>query len=137
MVETQLLKIDKIVLFLLLMMPSLGAFSQATEQDDDLIALLTRMKHVKLFQASYPQEKVYVHFDNTAYFKGEHIYFKAYVVRTDKSAPTDLSRVLYVDLLNPSGFVQHKCKLKIEHGEAHGDIPLDSLIGTGFFEVRA
>ncbi len=127
----------KITLFLLFLMPFLGAFSQATGQDDDLIALLTRMKHVKLFQASYPQEKVYVHFDNTAYFKGEHIYFKAYVVRTDKSAPTDLSKVLYVDLLNPSGFVQHKCKLKIEHGEAHGDIPLDSLIGTGFFEVRA
>ena len=127
----------KIVLFQLLMMSFLGAFSQETGQDDDLIGLLARMKHVKLFQASYPQEKVYVHFDNTAYFKGESIYFKAYVVRTDKSAPTDLSKVLYVDLLNPSGFVQHKCKLKIKHGEAHGEIPLDSLIGTGFFEVRA
>ena len=126
-----------IILFLLFLIPSFGVYSQSTEQDSDLFNMLACVRHVKIFQASYPQEKVYLHFDNTAYFKGEKIFFKAYVVRTDKSCPTDLSKVLYVDLLNPSGFVQHKCKLKLEHGEAHGAIPLDSLVGTGFFEVRA
>ncbi len=95
------------------------------------------MKHMKVFQMTFPQEKVYLHFDNTAYFKGERIFFKAYVNRTDKGIPTDISSVLYVDLLNPSGDVIHKCKLKIENGMASGDIPLDSIIGNGFFEVRA
>lgn len=95
------------------------------------------MNRAMRFQQAFPQEKVYVHFDNTGYFKGERIWMKAYVTRTDNGLPTDLSRVLYVDLLNQSGDIVAKRKLKIEHGEAAGDIDTDSIIGTGFFEVRA
>lgn len=95
------------------------------------------MNRAMRFQQAFPQETVYVHFDNTGYFKGERIWMKAYVTRTDNGQPTDLSRVLYVDLLNQSGDVVAKRKLKIEHGEAAGDIATDSIIGTGFFEVRA
>ena len=82
-------------------------------------------------------EKVYLHLDNTGYFKGETIWFKAYVVRCDTEQRTDLSRVLYVELLNPSGDVVEKRKLPIENGEAHGDIKVDSILTTGFYEIRA
>lgn len=90
------------------------------------------------FNVAVPQEKVYLHFDNTGYFANETMWFKAYVVRTDKSRPTDLSRVLYVELLNPSGDVIKTRKLHIDDkGQAHGDIKLDTLFGSGFYEVRA
>ena len=99
--------------------------------------LLNYVRHAMLFNETFPQEKVYLHFDNTGYFKGEHIWFKAYVVRADKRTATGMSKVLYVDLLNPSGDVIKRNKLKIENGVAHGDILLDDLLGTGFYEVRA
>ena len=38
------------------------------------------------------QEKVYIHMDNTCYFKGDTIWYKAYVVRADNNHYTDMSR---------------------------------------------
>ena len=125
------------LLFILLIAKANLSIAQTNDSISDFNHVIALMKHMKVFQMTYPQEKAYLHFDNTAYFKGEHIYFKAYVVRTDKGQFTDLSSVLYVDLLNPSGDVIHKCKLKLENGQANGDIPLDSIYGNGFFEVRA
>ena len=125
------------MLFIMLNLLLVGVHAQA---DGDSVAfnrMIAMMKHIKVFQMTYPQEKVYMHFDNTGYFKGERMYFKAYVTRTDRGLPTDISKVLYVDLLNPSGDVIHKSKLRLEKGEAHGDIAIDSIIGTGFYEVRA
>ena len=66
------------------------------------------------------------------------MWFKAYVIKTDNGTPTNLSKVLYVELLNPSGDVIKTRKYPIdEKGEAHGDLKLDTLLGTGFYEVRA
>ena len=97
-------------------------------------SLLNYVKHAMLFNKVYPQEKVYLHFDNTGYFKGEHIWFKAYVTRADMQTPTTVS---HVEVLNPSGDVVERRKLPIDNGVAHGDILLDSILGTGFYEVRA
>ena len=103
----------------------------------DSARMLDCLNHVLYFNQYYPQEKVYLHLDNTGYFKGETIWFKAYVVRCDTEQRTDLSHVLYVELLNPSGDVVEKRKLPIENGEAHGDIKVDSILTTGFYEIRA
>lgn len=110
---------------------------QAQEADSSLVKILTYMKRTMMFNQSLPQEKVYLHFDNTGYFKGETIWFKGYVVRADNNRPTDKSAVLYVELVNPSGDVVETRKLKVVNGEANGDIKLDSIYGTGFYEVRA
>lgn len=100
--------------------------------------IISYVQHVMGFNKAVPQEKVYMHFDNTGYFEGETIWFKAYVTRADNGRPTDLSKVLYVELLNPSGDVIKTQKYYInEQGQTHGDIKVDSLFGTGFYEVRA
>ena len=59
--------------------------------------IISYVQHVMGFNKAVPQEKVYMHFDNTGYFEGETIWFKAYVTRTDNGHPTDLSKVLYVE----------------------------------------
>ena len=101
---------------------------------DNILAYLRNAMRFNLYS---PQEKVYLHFDNTGYFKGEYIRFKAYVTRCDTERKTDLSHILYVELVNPSGDVVEKRKLKIVDGEADGDIKVDSIQTTGFYEVRA
>ena len=107
------------------------------DSDSTLTRVLQYMKHAMVFNRTMPQEKVYLHFDNTAYFKNETMHFKAYVTRTDRQALTNISRVLYVELLNGSGDIVLKRKVKLENGLGNGDFALDSIFGSGFYEVRA
>lgn len=84
------------------------------------------------------QERVYMHFDNTSYYSGDTIWFKAHVTRYNNDKPTTLSRLLYVELLSPEGKVLCRQKKKIEsNGTCHGYFELDPLYMSGYFEVRA
>ena len=99
--------------------------------------LFSFVRNIERFNHNFPQEKVYLHFDNTGYFRGETIWFKAYVVRADNYKYTDMSSVLYVELLNPTGDVIETRKLKVKDGQADGSFKLDNLFTSGFYEVRA
>lgn len=85
-----------------------------------------------------PQEKVYLHFDNTSYYHGDKIWFKAHVVLAPTHGMTPLSQTLYVELLNPGGKVIEKKTLRITNGQCHGDFTLSQLpFYSGYYEVRA
>ncbi|MCM1311277.1 MAG: hypothetical protein NC206_02630 [Bacteroides sp.] len=115
----------------------LNGYNYDGDKKADTDSIIAYIKHAMLFNIHTPQEKVYLHFDNTGYFKGERIWYKAYVVRTDNGKPTDISRVLYVELVNQSGDIVETQKLRIEDGEAHGDFLLKDILNSGFYEVRA
>ena len=99
--------------------------------------LASFVENINTFNHLYPQEKVYLHFDNTGYFSGETIWFKAYVVVAENHLPTVLSRVLYVELLSPEGSIVEQKKLKIENGQCHGDFFLKPEQYAGFYDIRA
>jgi hypothetical protein len=97
-------------------------------------------EYIKQIEASHlklPKEKVYLHFDNTAYFEGETIWFKAYVVQAANNALSKLSKTLYVELVTEEGNVVKTQKLKIIDGRCSGNILLTDLLHTGFYEIRA
>lgn len=129
----------RVVLSILLALGVAGlSVAQTQNEGQDLNKILGYLQRAMLFNKAAPQEKVYLHFDNTGYFRGETIRFKAYVTRMDKSSKSDISKVLYVELVNPIGDVCERRTLKVENGEAEGDICLDSIVGvSGFYEVRA
>ena len=118
---------------LLLWMGCLGAFAQqpATRR------LANYANNISRFTKDCPQEKVYLHFDNTGYYAGDTIWFKAYTVTADEVKPTTLSRVLHVELLTPRGEVTDSRKLKIQDGQCHGEFALPKDCKGGFYEVRA
>lgn len=95
------------------------------------------VKRINQFNELNPQEKVFLHFDNTGYFLGDTIWFKAYTVLAERLLPTTLSRVLYVELLTPQGDVVDSRKLKIVEGQCHGEFTLPYTYRSGFYEVRA
>lgn len=96
------------------------------------------VRNILTYNEMYPREHVYLHFDNTGYFMGETIWYKAYVVDPqNNNQPTRLSRVLYVELLTPEGRVLETQKLKIENGQCCGQISLKTLLHPGYYEVRA
>lgn len=93
--------------------------------------------HANMFNKVLPQEKVYLHLDNTGYFIGERLCFKAYVISPNDISGAPKSGVLYVELLNPLGDVVKSVKLKIKDSCAVGDFKLDDIFISGFYEIRA
>ncbi len=101
-------------------------------------SLFRHFKKAANFDYNYPREKVYLHLDNNAYLEGETIWFKAYVVRASTLRPTELSRVLYVELLNDKGSIVQRKLLCIDSiGQAHGEFELKLPVRAGYYEVRA
>ena len=68
---------------------------------------------------------------------GDTIHFTARVTRDGHEGPSDYSRVLYVELLDPDGAVIQCRKLALTDGAAQGQVWADTLYGTGFYELRA
>lgn len=84
-----------------------------------------------------PQEQTFVHLDNTGYYKGDTLYYKAYVTRSDTGCPSDMSRVLYVELLDDDGYLIERQILRLSDGEAHGCFCLSDTLYGGYYELRA
>ncbi len=122
---------------LLLLLGLYAVALQATNNTTTAQQLTSFTQHFATFAKDYPQEKVYLHFDNTAYYQGENIWFKAYVVTAERNGLSPLSKVLYVELVSPEGNVVETKKYKIESGQCHGDFKLPVLTFAGFYEVRA
>ena len=89
------------------------------------------------FGKAIPQEKVYVHTDNSCYFLGDTIWFKAYTRRTDLAIPSNVSGVLYADLLNQDGYLVERQLIKMTNGEGWGAFALKDTLYAGFYELRA
>ena len=53
------------------------------------------------FAERYPQERVYVSFDNTSYLKGENIYYKANIL-ADANVKTDADGCAHISFYNNS-----------------------------------
>ncbi|MBQ8593576.1 MAG: hypothetical protein IJ467_04700 [Bacteroidaceae bacterium] len=107
-------------LFLIFSLFVLGVHAQEVD------SLLRFVRNIQTFNYLYPQEKVYLHFDNNAYFQGDTIWFAAYVVSAETLQPADLSRVLYVELLSEEGELVSTQRLEIEDGRCHGQIALNT-----------
>ncbi len=91
-----------------------------------------------IMAASLPKEKVYLHLDNTSYYKDDTLWFSAYVVNSDGNTSDAVSKTLYVDLLNPGGDIVDTKVLKIENGRANGSFKINCTpFYSGFFEIRA
>ena len=127
----------------------LAVTTTASAQFTPFQALLSYLQNTYQFSQICQQEKVYLHFDNTAYFQGDVIWFSAYVVNASTHTPAQ-SKVLYVELLSPNGVVLRQLKLKVENGHASGSLPLVDVsteearalrgvmaLPSGFYEVRA
>ncbi len=92
----------------------------------------------RIIENSLPKEKVYLHLDNTSYYKDDTLWFSAYVVNSDGNTSDAISKTLYVDLLNPGGDIIDTKVLKIENGRANGSFKINCTpFYSGFFEIRA
>lgn len=128
------------LLYILATILSLPAVAQQ-ESNEDRIArnpLDNLIVRAAVKQTLFPEERVYLHFDNSAYYLGEEMWFKAYIMSGENDTPTTMSRVLYVELVAPEGYVVRTNKYKIgDDGTCCGSFELNTLLLSGYYEVRA
>ena len=139
-----------LILTLLLAVPLLKAEGSNVQDRKEIDELMRFAGNIHQFSSIYPQEKVYLQFDNTSYYQGETIWFKAFVVNAS-TLQRSKSKVLYVDLLSPEGILLKQQKLLIVAGQADGSFALNDAATlqardvrggslpypSGFYEVRA
>ena len=116
-------------------------FCLSQSRQVDNIQALARLdslhKKADKYFENRPVEKVYVHFDKSFYAVGETSWYKAYIVTDPDFSPTDISGVLNIDWIDPSGKLIKRQRLKIEDGGAAGDFTIDSTLSEGAYIVRA
>lgn len=130
---------NRIATTIILLLLSALSFSSIAQVPDSIVHKLSGyIDAVENFGNTLPQEKVYLHFDNTSYYQGDPIWFQCYVVTPESNRPSDLSKTLYVELLNPGGEIIAKRVLSTKNGRCHGSFELTQLpFYSGFYEVRA
>lgn len=85
----------------------------------------------------YPPEKVYLHFDKPYYVVGDTIWFKGYVTE-GQNQPSELSKILYVEILTKADSLVQVLKLPVVHGNAAGNLLVDKEhFAHGNYYVRA
>jgi TonB-dependent SusC/RagA subfamily outer membrane receptor len=89
------------------------------------------------FNKRYPDERVYLQFDKTMFKPGEDVWFKAYLLNGTNMAPSLISSVVYVELVDPRGTVIKKLDLYADDGTAHGDFALSQELAGGLYTIRA
>lgn len=89
------------------------------------------------YNASYPEEKVYVKTDKPFYKPGEDIWFTAFVLNSNTHQATHVSEVVYVDLIDSKGNIASHLELLVQEGTAHGDYTIPSSTPGGLYQLRA
>lgn len=89
------------------------------------------------YQRNHLQEKVFLHVDRNFYNAGELCWFSAYVLDASTHRLLDLSRVLYVELINAEGKAVQQAKLAMDSGRGHGSFLLLQSLSSGSYLIRA
>ncbi|MES2417929.1 MAG: TonB-dependent receptor plug domain-containing protein [Bacteroidota bacterium] len=110
------------------------SFFAFTVAEDPFTELLKKLEE---FTRKYPQEKVHLHLDKPYYAIGDDIWFKAYVIDSKTSMPTNVSNILYVELINQKDSLLKQLRLPIQSGISWGDFKLPDPLTEGNYRIRA
>jgi hypothetical protein len=101
-------------------------------QDADVLK-----KQLDQYSQNVLQEKLYVHTDRDLYLAGEIAWFKLYAVDGSFHKPLDLSKVAYVEILDPQNKPVLQAKISLKKGEGNGSFFLPVTTATGKYTFRA
>lgn len=121
----------QITLFFALILVVFTAFKIDGDPFADLL------KRLDEYTNKYAQEKVHLHLDKPYYAIGDDIWFKVYVTNTKTAAPSVLSKIVYVELINEKDSVKKTVKLPLLSGISWGDIRLTDSLSEGNYRIRA
>lgn len=109
----------------------MAAFGQTITPTDKIPPLLQQSEE------KFLQEKVHLHLDRNYYASGDTLRFRAYVVNAGNNQFTDLSKVLYVDLLNLKDSSVAALRFPLTDGGTSGLLTLPDSLEKGTYTLRA
>jgi hypothetical protein len=101
-------------------------FSFAQDHIDSAISVLTE---------KYPQEKIYIAYDQSSYLAGETIWFKSFIY--SDHLQTDISTNLWVELMDQNKTVIQRKFIPIINGIAESQIALSDTLPENNYFIRA
>jgi hypothetical protein len=117
---------------LFLTVVTIPCFAQTLTAKDNLL----KLKHYSDSLAKiFPGEKLYLQTDKPDYAVGDTLWFKAYLLQTPSLQVPDSSSILYVDLMNESGFV-NRFRMKVINGICNGNISFNNY-KPGLYTLRS
>src|SRR5690606_8223241 len=82
-------------------------------------------------------EKIYLQLDKDIYTTDSTIWFKSIVTKSLDNTPTDLSGILYVELINAAKSLIEKILIKLNQGIGDGHFDLPEILQAGTYLIRA
>jgi uncharacterized protein YfaS (alpha-2-macroglobulin family) len=71
------------------------------------------------------------------FFKpGEELFYKVSVVNAENNTPSFLSKIVSVEIIDPSGIVVNKRKLQVLNGYAKGNFYFPEDVKGGIYKLR-
>ena len=119
--------------FLVFVLASNLLLGQDTLPDPIDLLLEQLDKHQRL----QPQEKLYVHLEKETHRRGEHLWFKLYLVAGSRHRPSPISTGAYVELMDPTGKTVKELYVKINRGQGYGDIAIPYDWARGTYRLKA
>ncbi len=83
------------------------------------------------------QEEISVHTDKPYYLAGETLWFSVYCTEKGSAKPSELSSVVYLEILDQSNQVVSQIGVKLDSGIANGQLMLGTDLATGYYWLRA
>lgn len=89
------------------------------------------------YQKFNQQEKVYVHLDKPNYITGETIWFKVYLRNSGNLVQSEISRAVYVELIDSKQIIRDSRLIYVDSGYSSGDFELPNDMLSGIYRIRA
>jgi len=135
-------KMRKVLVCCLAGLFSLTLFAQEAQETTPppVIPLVNRTAITRLTNQlkNFPEEKLYLQLDRPYYSAGDRLWFRAYMVHSAIHTNLNLSRYIYVELLNAHNDVIVRKKIRpTEEGLFFGQMDLTPELADGWYSVRA
>jgi hypothetical protein len=118
------------LIFLFIVLNSIGLSAQ-----NDTCQLIN--EKLETYQKNHFQERLFVHTDKTFYIVGENLWMKIYLTDALLHKPSNLSKIVYLEVLNNKNKSLLRSKIRMEGGFGHGSFKLPSNLLTGNYTLRA
>jgi len=118
-------------LFILLLLCSFSTFGQSNVNQK----IIAQSDSVRL---AMPREKIYVHFDKSVYLSSDTIWFKAYLTNASSNGYSQVSGLIYAEIIDEKGEVMNTLALPTALGVTWGSFALAAETYTsGRYTFRA
>jgi len=95
------------------------------------------LKEIDKYNKTNYREELYLQTDRDIYIVGEQVWLKVYKLDAFTKKPNNISKVVYIELLNHTGYPVQQIKLRADKNSVSTNLMLSDTLGSGHYLLRA